>query len=211
VPAGAYRGYGVPQVTWASESQMDAIAERLGLDPLELRLRNLLERGEEYVAGDTPLTATWPRASWPWRARSTGAPKAPPGRGRGLACAMKDGGGTHTVSTAIVRVHADGSVSLLAGTVEVGQGARTALAQIAAETLGVPFEAVVVGAPDTSLTPYDHGTSASRSTTLMGLAVQAAAREARAQLLALAAGLLGTDPASLDLREGGSARSRWPR
>jgi len=202
VPAGAYRGYGVPQVTWASESQMDAIAERLGLDPLELRLRNLLERGEESVAGDTPMDGDMAEGLLAVaRALDRGATGAP-GRGRGLACAMKDGGGTHTVSTAIVRVHADGSVSLLAGTVEVGQGARTALAQIAAETLGVPFEAVVVGAPDTSLTPYDHGTSASRSTTLMGLAVQAAARDARGQLLGLAAGLLGTDPDGLDLREG---------
>jgi CO/xanthine dehydrogenase Mo-binding subunit len=115
---------------------------------------------------------------------------------------MKDGGGTHTVSTAAVRVHADGSVTLLVGSVELGQGARTALAQIAAETLGVPFEAIAVGAPDTALTPFDHGTSASRSTTVTGLAVQVAAADARAQLLALAGGLLGADPSALDLRDG---------
>jgi len=202
VPAGAYRGYGVPQVTWASESQMDVIAERLGLDPLALRRRNLLERGEEPVAGDTPMDGDlaqgleevaravgWGAAGGPWR-------------GQGLACAMKDGGGTHTVSTAVVRIHADGSVTVLAGTVELGQGARTALAQIAAETLGVPVEAVVTSLPDTALCPYDHGTSASRSTTVTGLAVQAAAADARAQLLALAAGLLGTDPAGLRVRDG---------
>jgi CO/xanthine dehydrogenase Mo-binding subunit len=115
---------------------------------------------------------------------------------------MKDGGGTHTVSTALVRVNADGSVSLLAGSVEIGQGARTALAQIVAETLGVPFESVVVVPPDTSITPWDNGTSASRSTTVMGLAVEAAARDARQQLLSLAAGLLGADPSELAIREG---------
>lgn len=202
VPAGAYRGYGVPQVTWASESQMDVIAERLGLDPLALRLKNLLKRGEEYVAGDTPMDGDLAQGLEE-AARAIGwrAPLAP-GRGQGIACAMKDGGGTHTISTAIVRIHADGSVSLLVGSVEIGQGAWTALAQIAAETLGLPLEAIVVGAPDTSLTPYDHGTSASRSTTVMGLAVQAAAKDAREQLLDLGAGLLGADPSTLDVREG---------
>lgn len=202
VPAGAYRGYGVPQITWACESQMDVIAERLGLDPLELRLKNLLKRGEEYIAGDTPLDGDLAEGlrqaatavGWP----SSGAPA----RAAGLACAMKDGGGTHTVSTAVVRVHADGSVTLLAGSVEVGQGARTALAQIAAETLGVPLASISVGVVDTSLTPFDQGTSASRSTTAMGLAVQAAARDAKRQLLELAAGVLGAEAGQLALRDG---------
>jgi CO/xanthine dehydrogenase Mo-binding subunit len=202
VPAGAYRGYGLPQVTWASESHMDEIAERLGLDPLELRERNLLKRGEEHIAGDTPMDGDMleglERAA---RAVGWTAPLAS-GRGRGLACAMKDGGGTHTVSTAMVRVNADGSVSLLAGSVEIGQGARTVLAQIVAETLGVPLESVVVVPPDTAVTPWDNGTSASRSTTVMGLAVEAAARDARGQILALAAGLLGVAPGALAIRDG---------
>src|SRR5881296_971011 len=202
VPAGAYRGYGVPQVTWASESQIDVIAERLGIDPFTLRERNLLKRGEEYVAGDTPLDGDMADGlGQAARAIGWGAPLTR-NRGRGLACAMKDGGGTHAVSTAVVHINADGSVILLSGSVEVGQGARTALAQIAAETLGVPFEAVVVPAPDTSLTPYDHGTSASRSTTVMGLAVAAAAKDAREQLLALAAKLLDAPPSALTIREG---------
>jgi CO/xanthine dehydrogenase Mo-binding subunit len=202
VPAGAYRGYGVPQVTWACESQMDVIAERLDIDPLALRRKNLLKRGEEYVAGDTPMDGDMAEGlEQTARAVGWSAPLAR-GRGRGLACAMKDGGGTHTVSTAVVRINADGSVALLAGSVEVGQGARTALAQVVAETLGVPFETVVVVPPDTSITPYDHGTSASRSTTVMGLAVEAAARDAREQLLALAAKLLDTDASALAVGDG---------
>ncbi len=122
--------------------------------------------------------------------------------GKGLACAFKDGGGTHSVSTAIVRIHADGSVTVLMGSSEHGQGARTVMAQIAAETLGVPYERVLVAAPDTSLTPFDQGTSASRSTTLMGLAVQSAAREAKDQLLKVAAGVLGGDRERMDVRDG---------
>src|SRR2546428_8045051 len=87
VPAGACRGYGVPQVTWASESQMDVIAERLHLDPLDLRLRNLLERGEESVAGDTPMDGNMAECLLAVaRALDRGATGAP-GRGRGLACA----------------------------------------------------------------------------------------------------------------------------
>src|SRR5438046_1723643 len=206
VPAGAYRGYGVPQVTWAGESQMDVIAERLGLDPLALRLKNLLKRGEEYVAGDTPIDGDLAEGL-EQTARAVGwtAPLAR-GRGRGLACALTAGGGTHSTSTAIVRINADGSVDVLAGSVEAGQGSRTALAQITAETLGVPFASVVVAAPDTSITPYDWGTSASRSTTIMGLAVQEAARDAREQVLALAAPLLDAEASMLTIRDGAITR-----
>jgi CO/xanthine dehydrogenase Mo-binding subunit len=202
VPAGAYRGYGTPQVAWACESQMDVIAERLGLDPLAVRERNLLARGEALIAGDTPIDGDTAETLGR-TARAIGWDAPPPeGRGLGLACATKDGGGTHTVSTAIVRIDADGGVALFAGSVEAGQGARTVLAQIAAETLGVPFDSVVVVPPDTALVPHDHGTSASRSTTVMGLAVQAAAMDARAQLLELAAKLLDVEASALAVRDG---------
>ncbi len=226
VPAGAYRGYGTPQVTWASECQMDMIAERLGMDPLVLRQRNLLKRGEQNVPSDTPMDGDMPEGlrltaeaiGWPAAApgskfnvqRSKSEPRTSnfepgtPGlrRGVGLAAAFKDGGGTHSVSTAIVRIHADGSVTVLMGSVEHGQGARTVMAQIVAETLGVPVQRVNVALPDTALTPFDQGTSASRSTTLMGTAAEAAAREAREHLLNMAAGVLGGDAARLDVRDG---------
>jgi CO/xanthine dehydrogenase Mo-binding subunit len=227
VPAGAYRGYGTPQVAWACESHMDVIAERLGLDPLELRLRNLLRRGEAPAPGDTAIDGDLAEAARRaahgigWSGRASGPdPGARPGGGvtgrtagdvgQGLACAIKDGGGTHTVSMAAVRINADGSVSVLAGSVEIGQGARTVLAQIAAETLGVPVACVSVLPTDTALTPFDQGTSASRSTTLMGLAVQRAAEDARAQLLELAAGALEVEARGLDVAEGvirGGART----
>lgn len=186
VPAGAFRGYGAPQAAWASESQLDRLAEELSIDPVELRMRNLLAKGEEYSPGDTPIDGDL-RESLQIAARTVGWGTAlPPGRGRGIAVALKDGGGTHTVSTGLVRVHADGTVSIFAGSVEIGQGPRTVLSQIAAEVLAVPLERVMVHEPDTGVTPYDQGTSASRSTTLMGYAVHRAALDVRQQLIELA-------------------------
>ncbi len=201
VPSGAYRGYGTPQVTWAGESQLDMIAERIGMDPVEFRLRNLLTRGEEYAKGDRPIDGDLLQGL---RALAEGirwAKPAPTGRARGLAVGFKDGGGTHTVSTALVRIHADGSVTLLAGSIEHGQGPRTALAQIAAEILHVPLSRMSVVTPDTAITPFDQGTSASRSTTLMGLAVANAAADARDQLVKAGAELLGISPEQISLED----------
>jgi len=203
VPAGAYRGFGTLQVTWAYESQMDIIADKLGLDPLEFRLKNLLKKGELYTPGDTPvdcdLKAGLLRAAkeigWGQKSRK-------PGRGKGLAVCMKDGGGTYKVSSAAVKMNADGSAVLLTGTVEIGQGARTALSQVVAEELGLPFEAVAVAELDTDVTPYDVNTNASSSTVVMGLAVQRAAQDLKRQLLRHAAKILRTRAERLTLRDG---------
>jgi CO/xanthine dehydrogenase Mo-binding subunit len=184
VPAGAYRGFGTLQVTWAYESQMDIIAARLGLDPLQFRLKNLLKKGELYTPGDTPvdcdLGAGLQRAAkeigWDEQSKERY-------RGKGLAVCMKDGGGTYKVSSAAVKMNADGSIVLLTGTVEVGQGARTALSQVVAEELGVPFDAITVAQLDTDVTPYDVNTNASSSMVVMGLSVQRAAQDLKRQLL----------------------------
>ena len=204
VPAGAYRGYGVPQVTWAAESQLDRIADQLGLDPVEFRQRNLLAAGEEFSTGDLPMDAelaeglrrTADAIDWQSGVNPTAR------RGKGIACAFKDGGIPHSVSTAVVRVHADGSVTVFTGSIEHGQGSETILAQVAAETLGVDLEQVSVTAPDTALTPYDQGTSASRTTTLMGRAVYAASLDAREQLIAMAAGLFDSPTDSVRIEHG---------
>jgi CO/xanthine dehydrogenase Mo-binding subunit len=207
VPAGAYRGFGTLQVTWAYESQMDIIAEKLGLDPLEFRLKNLLKKGELYTPGDTPvdcdLKAGLLQAAEEigWNAKSK---TASPGKavGKGLAVCMKDGGGTYKVSSAAVKMNADGSVVLLTGTVEVGQGARTALSQVVAEELGIPYDAVTVAQLDTDVTPYDVNTNASSSTVVMGLSVQRAAQDLKHQLLRHAAKILKTKPERLRLAGG---------
>ena len=187
-PATALRGFGSPQMAWAFESQMDEAARRLDVDPVELRLRNLARRGEEIVrgAGDTPADGDWAdavrhAADWiGW-----GTPKAA-GRGRGLAVGIKSSA-TTGASYAIVRLLHDASVTVLAGTSDMGQGARTVLAQIAAQELGVPIERVTVVMGDTSAAPYDMQTSASRSTVFMGTAVLNACGEIRRKLRTMAA------------------------
>ncbi|MGH7798909.1 MAG: xanthine dehydrogenase family protein molybdopterin-binding subunit [Candidatus Binatia bacterium] len=202
VPAGAYRGFGTLQVTWAYESQMDIIAEELGLDPLEFRLKNLLKKGELYTPGDTPVDCDL-KAGLLRAAKGIGwNGKKRPDRGQGLAVCMKDGGGTYKVSSAAVKMNADGSVVLLTGTVEVGQGARTALSQVVAEELGLPFDAVTVAQLDTDVTPYDVNTNASSSTVVMGLSVQRAAQDLKKQLLRQAAKILKAKPEHLTLSGG---------
>jgi CO/xanthine dehydrogenase Mo-binding subunit len=203
VPAGAYRGFGTLQVTWAYESQMDIIAEKLGLDPLEFRLKNLLKKGEPYTPGDTPvdcdLKAGLMRAA---KEIGWGEKSKKPNRGKGLAVCMKDGGGTYKVSSAAVKMNADGSIVLLTGTVEVGQGARTALSQVAAEVLGVPFASVAVAQLDTDVTPYDVNTNASSSMVVMGLSVQRAAADLKRQVLRHAGKLMAAKPEKITLSGG---------
>jgi CO/xanthine dehydrogenase Mo-binding subunit len=125
-----------------------------------------------------------------------------PNRGRGLAVCMKDGGGTYKVSSAAVKMNADGSVVLLTGTVEVGQGARTALSQVVAEELAIPFDAVTVAQLDTEITPYDVNTNASSSMVVMGLSVQRAAQDLKRQILRHSAKILKAKADQLQLRGG---------
>jgi CO/xanthine dehydrogenase Mo-binding subunit len=202
VPAGAYRGFGTLQVTWAYESQMDIIAEKLAMDPLELRLKNLLKKGELYTPGDTPVDCDL-KAGLLRAAKEIGWNKnSEPNRGKGLACCMKDGGGTYKVASAAVKMNSDGSIILLTGTVELGQGARTALSQIVAEELAVPLSRITVAQLDTDVTPYDVNTNASSSTVVMGLAVQRASRDLKGQLLRHAAKALAVAADRLALKHG---------
>ncbi len=206
-PAGAFRGYAVTQAAWASESMMDLAAERLGLDPLDFRLRNLLHDGDAFATGerleDVHFEECLRRAA---EAVGWGGPvREDLGDGRvrakGLCLVMK-GMTTPSRSEARVAVDRDGRVVLYSSTVELGQGARTVLAQLAAEELGVPYDAVEVVHPDTDRTPFDNRTTSSRSTYMMGNAVRLAAAGLRARLLALAAERLEADPADLELRDG---------
>ena len=180
-PAGSYRAFGAAHLQWIGESQVDEVARRAGLDPLELRRTNLLTPGEEVRAGGKPLDADLigdvekVAAAVGWD-----EPKMP-NVGRGVSVGLL-AAGAHPVSSAVCRLEADGRVVVLVGTTEVGQGARTVFAQIAAEEIGVEPEQVTVRGADTRFTPYDRSTGASRSTTVAGLAVQRAAADVRAQL-----------------------------
>ncbi|MGH7845957.1 MAG: xanthine dehydrogenase family protein molybdopterin-binding subunit [Candidatus Binatia bacterium] len=203
VPAGAFRGFGTLQVTWAYESQMDIIAKKLRMDPLELRLKNLLRKGELYTPGDTPvdcdLKAGLMRAA---KAISWKEKRGIANIGKGLSCCMKDGGGTYKVSSAVVKMTPDASIFLLTGTVEIGQGARTALSQVVAEELDVPINQVKVARLDTDATPYDPATNASSSMVVMGLCVQRAARDVKRQLVRAAARALKDRAERLTVKNG---------
>lgn len=203
VPAGAFRGFGSVQVAWAYESQMDVIAKKLGIDPLEFRLKNLLRKGEAYTPGDTPVDCDLREGllkvakALEWKRKAS-----KPYTGKGLSCCIKDAGGTYKIAGATVKMSCDGSVVLLTGTVEIGQGSRTALSQVVAEELALGLDRVTVAQLDTDVTPYDVSTSASSSMTVMGLAVQRAARDVKRQLLRAAGRVLGERADRLTLKNG---------
>ncbi|MYJ36769.1 MAG: xanthine dehydrogenase family protein, partial [Acidimicrobiaceae bacterium] len=220
-PASSYRGFGAPQAALAGELNMDMAADRLGIDPVELRRRNLLAPGDTIIEGKRPLdadlvadldaivsaldrhaaerdaevqvTGGQHAAGRDADVQVTGARHAAEAgirRGRAVAVTASDAGAS-PISTAQVRMHADGSVTLLVSSTEMGQGSRTALSQIAARELCVPIEAVAVGQSDTRFTPFEWTTGASRTTTVVGLAVQAACDDLWDNLRAKAADSAG--------------------
>ena len=208
-PAGPFRGFGVPQVIWAYDSQMDIIARGLGVDPVEFRLRHALEEGEPFVTG-TPVHACGLKESvrraadavgWGRPGKTAAAGAGAKRRGKGIACGVK-AVLTPSISGAVVILNADGSANVLSSTVEMGQGSESALAQIAAEELGVPFDRVHVVQPDTDVTPYDTITAGSRSTYHMGNAVRAAAAKVKAELFDTVARALEIDAGDLEASGG---------
>ena len=176
VPSTAFRGFGNPQQIWAVESNMDEAARRLGIDPVALRLKNLPAPGETFIPGDTPADGRWAESLERAAQLIDWTSPTEPGHGRGIAVGIKSGP-TTGLSYSTVRLLADGSVVVYAGTSDMGQGARTIFAQIAAQELGAPLDWVTVVMGDTAVVPYDQQTSASRSSVLMGNAVLHACRD----------------------------------
>ena len=211
-PASSFRGFGATQVSFAAESQMDELAEQAGLDPVEFRLKNLARPGEsthpkrssgpvqqEALRGlDADLISDLSLLS---EALHMSDP-VPENRGRAVGCSASDAG-SKPVSSAIVQVYTDDSVSVHSGTTELGQGGHTVMAQIAAEEMGVDFAKVRVVASDTGIVPFDRSTGASRSTTLMGRVVVEACRDAIGQMLEMAAELWDTSVDELTEEVGG--------
>jgi CO/xanthine dehydrogenase Mo-binding subunit len=185
-PASSYRGFGAPQGNLAGELNIDQAAQRLGIDPGEIRRRNLLLPGQDVLPGARPLDADLP-ADLEMILESLDASR-PRGHlsGIGFGASVSDAG-AFPVSTATIKVHADGSVTLLTGATEMGQGSRTALAQIAATELGIPLDLIRVVQSDTAMTPYERTTGASRTTTLTGLAIQRACTDALEKLMEMVA------------------------
>ena len=200
-PSCAFRGFGTPQINWAVESQMDAAARILGLDGLTMRLRNLAIKGDEIVHGDAPADGNWTesvhRAA---EAIGWNTPLAPR-RGRGIAVGIKSGA-TTGLSNSTVRLLADGSVIVYAGTSDMGQGARTIFAQLAADALGAPLHKISVVMGDTAVVPFDLQTSASRSTVFMGSAIARACKDIHEQLREMAVDLFGFSKSEVQVVNG---------
>ena len=200
-PAGSYRAFGATHLQWIGESQVDEVARRLGLDRVEIRRANLLARGGQVRPGakglDADLVGDVEKVA---AALDWSAPR-PSNRGVGLSVGLL-AAGAHPVSMATVRLGADGGVTVLVGTTELGQGARTVMGQIAAEVLGLPPSRIVVRGTDTSYTPYDRSTGASRSTTVAGKAVEEAAAQVLEELIETAETTLGVARDELVVSEG---------
>src|SRR3954464_2128295 len=185
-PAGALRGFGIPQLVWAYESHTDMIARELGMDALEFRRKNLLREGRPQATGtkmqDAALEKVLERVTalidWgkPFE-RGTGVVR----KGRGIALGFK-ACIANTTSLAAVQINADGSCTVYTSCVDMGQGSDTAMAQIAGEVLHIPTEEVTVVHSDTDVTPFDMATLGSRSLFHSGNAVKLAAEDAKRQL-----------------------------
>lgn len=213
-PAGAMRGYGCPQIMLAREVHIDRICRELSMDPVEWRLKNVLQPHQKTCMGADIHNAriadcirTGARAfDWVGRRRrveaTLGTPR-PHGIGVGLAVHGNGWYGVYQdLTTITIRLQDDGSAVLLTGTHDLGTGSRTVLAQIAAEVLTIDPDLIEVIEADTDVTPFDLGAQASRTTYIAGNAAIAAARNLRQQVVLEASRVLGRAPAEIDLRDG---------
>ncbi|MFN3928921.1 MAG: xanthine dehydrogenase family protein molybdopterin-binding subunit, partial [Thermoflexus sp.] len=197
---GAYRAPGAPQALFALESQMDEMARRLGLDPLEFRLRNVMEEGDELPSGKrygpiglrACLEALREHPLWRERRKE---------QGEGIGLAVGGWHGGLEPAAAMCHVDRDGVVRIYVGAVDL-QGTHTAMAQLAAAILGVPVEHVRILQGDTDMSPYAGASGGSKTTYTVGLAVQRAAEEARQQILRIASEHLEVAPEDLEIRDG---------
>lgn len=212
-PHGAFRGFGGTQMLFALNSHIHTMAEKLGLDPVQIHQRNAIGRGETSIhgwqIGSTGLLECIAQctAAIGWTAkRARAAGSGARRRGVGMAAAMHVSGnrtiGNWDGSTVVLRINEDGRVQLLSGESDMGQGAMTMLSQVVAHELDIPLAHVQVSTPDTDGAPYCIGSLASRVTMAGGNAAIVAARAARDKLFALAAELLGVSLDALELAAG---------
>ncbi len=214
---GPQRAHGSPQIRFAVDSQIEMIAEELGLDPLEIMLKNSRKKDDILPNGDVLRSCGLPEclvkaaqtSGWKeWRAdRSKRAHERQSSsrykRGLGMsACAMFSGAPFYPfASSAIVKLHDDGSATLFTGATEMGQGSDTTMAQVAAQELGLQLGDIRVVSGDTELCPIDHGQFLSGGAFVTGNAVRLAAADAKSQLLKLAVEMLGVDGTNLEAKE----------
>jgi 4-hydroxybenzoyl-CoA reductase subunit alpha len=212
----AQRGNGIQQIRYAADVQLDMIAHDLGLDPVQIRQKNAVYTGYRTASGmnihscglQETITGAVQAAEWethyrPWQEKKN-EPLGRIARGVGLACNSFQSGARltgHNCCTAVIKVHEDGTASLLTGSTDSGQGSETVLAMIVAEVLGTRLEDVFVPQTDSTVTPVDPGSFGSRVSSTAGNAVLIAARDARRQLLPVAAELLKAAPEDIEFRD----------
>lgn len=190
----AYRGFGMPEYTFAFENQMDLLAEKIGMDPYEFRLMNLYHTGDVSATGEVlPAVGIekclraaadlihWQDGSWKRRVMPDGKWRA-----KGIGCGIKLTG-TPSTSSVVLKFNDDASVQILQSGMELGQGVNTVIPQFVAERLGIPYENVSVTPVDTMYTPYEKTTTGSRLTFHVGNAAVRAADDVIDQLRGLAA------------------------
>ena len=205
----AYRGLGVTEVATAHERQMDLIARRLGMDPLELRLKNVLQNGDIGITGEVMRTMAvkecletaaanveWEKLPNRWTDAEGNL------CGKGIACFNKLTG-TPSTTSVMVKMNENGSLYIMAGSTEMGQGVTTTLPQIAAQALSMDLEKVSMAPVDTAMTPFGKTTTSSRSTFHAGNAVLEACADIKAQLCRLAAIHFGVSEADITYTEDG--------
>jgi CO/xanthine dehydrogenase Mo-binding subunit len=207
--AGAFRGFGGPQTCFAGETQIDEIAEKIGVDPIDIRMRNAITPGERFLLGQTLVSGGMieclerVREASDWVTKRKPAPVARPGFRRGIGIAASTHISGLLAAGAIVRILEDGTAVLSTGAVDNGQGSDTALVQIAAASLGLRVDQISYTTPDTDASPYNWGTTASRVTYTAGRAVKAASLEAVEQLKRIASDMFECGPGDVELRPGG--------
>lgn len=203
---GAMRGVTNPQLIWAVEQQMDIIAEKLGIDSVEIRKKNLLKEGERHPLGQLVHSIGAEECmnkvtEWLKQDKSPEVEGTLWRRGKGFAV-----GNLFTTadlpSFVTVKIYGDGMIEVRHGSDELGQGINTVLAQIAAEEFAIPVENVIIVRGDTATTPYDSWTCSSRSTFFVGNALRGACQDAKRQLLELASPGLGVNTDDLEVKEG---------
>ena len=210
-PSCAMRGHGVPQSRFAAEVQLDIAAKEMGLDPIDIRLKNALKPGETTPNGfkitscgleESITECKRIMAKWIEERPKNGDPKKK--SGIGIGCYGYVSGprvAGHNTAGAVIKVHEDGGISLTTGSTDAGQGSDTVLSQIAAEVLGVHLEDIRYGMVDSDITPVDPGTYGSRVTFVTGNAVRIAAEDVRNQLLEVAANSLEANPKDIVFKD----------
>ena len=206
LPTGPKRGHGSQQMSFAVESQLDIIAKEIGIDPVELRLKNLRKKGDVLPNGDKLESYGLPEAirqvaqSSGWKKKEGNQPHR--GMGIGVASMFSGAHNYPFGSAAIVKLNPDGRFTVFTGQTEFGQGADTAMAQIAAEELGLTVSDMVVVSGDSELCPYDIGNWLSAGCYVSGQAVRKAAADTKQQLFAYAAEALHTKVDELAIGDG---------